>query len=191
VQIEPDEIRLEINLTPGVSVADAVLSVIDRDRDGVISTAEAAAYAELLKRDLVVCVDQRKVELKRISSNFAEPDELRSGWGIMQIGFSIDPGSLAAGSHTLGLENHHLNAISAYLFNAALPRSKLIQIAGQKRNETQSTGEIEFAFYPPVKASSRTRVFALFAAVFVAAFAGAWVWRDQRVFRRCGANDSE
>ena len=48
VDIEPGDIRLEMNLTPGVSVADAVLSTIDRDHDGVISTNEAHGYAESL-----------------------------------------------------------------------------------------------------------------------------------------------
>src|SRR5262249_53406279 len=52
VSIEPNAIRLQINLTPGVAVAEPVLARIDLDRDGVISTNEAAAYAEMLKRDL-------------------------------------------------------------------------------------------------------------------------------------------
>ena len=51
VAIESSGVRLQVNLMPGVAVADQVLAVIDRDRDGMISTNEAAAYAELLKRD--------------------------------------------------------------------------------------------------------------------------------------------
>ena len=43
VVIEPDRIRLQINLTPGVAVAEQVLSLIDRDHDRLISTNEAAA----------------------------------------------------------------------------------------------------------------------------------------------------
>jgi len=64
VVIEPGTIRLRINLTPGVSVAEQVLAKIDRDRDGVISAKESAAYGELLKRDLVVGLDGGKVELQ-------------------------------------------------------------------------------------------------------------------------------
>ena len=51
-------------LTPGVAVAEQVLAKIDRDRDGAISKNEAAAYAELLKRDLALRVDGRKVRLE-------------------------------------------------------------------------------------------------------------------------------
>src|SRR5882724_9401524 len=88
VTIEPSEVRLQINLTPGVAVAEQVLSLIDRDRDGVISTNEATAYAKSLMRDVIVRLDQRKVELKLASSSFPAPTELRTGWGIIKVEFS-------------------------------------------------------------------------------------------------------
>ena len=122
VAIEPGGFRLQINLTPGVAVAEQVLALIDRDRDGVISPNEAATYAELLKRDLIVRLDQRKVELKLTASNFPPPDELRTGWGIIQMEFSTTAGPLTAGAHRLTLENRHLPTVSVYLFNAALPQ---------------------------------------------------------------------
>jgi hypothetical protein len=153
VAIEPDGFRLQINLTPGVAIAERVLPLIDRNRDGVISTNEAAAYAELLKRDLVVHLDQRNVELKLTASNFAEPSELRAGVGIIQMEFSVAPGKLAPGLHMLSFENRHLPAASVYLFNAAQPVSASVRIIGQKRNENQSTGEITFEFHRPLPRS--------------------------------------
>jgi hypothetical protein len=133
VAIESDEIRLEINLTPGVAVAERVMALVDLDHDGVISTNEAKDYAELLKRDLSVRVDQRELELNVAALNFPEPSELRTGWGIIQMEFSVQPGSLAAGLHTLTFENRHLPAISVYLFNAAQQRSGAIQIKHETR----------------------------------------------------------
>lgn len=144
VTIEPGEIRLQINLTPGVAVAEQVLSRIDRNRNGTISTNEATAYATLLLRELSLRLDQRKVELKLGSLNFPAPTELRTGLGIIQIELSAIIGSLAEGPHTFLLENRHLRTLSVYLFNAAQPRSASVHIIRQKRNETQSTGEIEF-----------------------------------------------
>ena len=49
VAIEPDGVRLQINLTPGVAVAEQVLAEIDRDRDEAISKNEAAAYAKVVE----------------------------------------------------------------------------------------------------------------------------------------------
>jgi hypothetical protein len=151
VAIEPAGFWLQINLTPGVAVAEQVLALIDRDRDGVISTNEAAAYSEWLKRDLIVRLDQRKVELQLTASNFPAPNELRTGRGIMQMEFSTTAGPLTAGAHGLTLENRHLPTVSVYLFNAALPRSGSVEITKQKRNDDQSVGEIEFTFHPPAR----------------------------------------
>jgi hypothetical protein len=142
--IEPGEVRLQINLTPGVAVAEKVIHLIDRDSDGVISTNEATAYAKLLMRDLNLRLDQRKVELKLTSSNFPAPAELRTGLGIIQIEFSRTIGPLSAGAHRLILKNRHLRTLSVYLFNAAQPRSRSVHVTRQKRNDSQNTGEIEF-----------------------------------------------
>jgi hypothetical protein len=144
VTIEPGELRLQINLTPGVDVADQVLALIDRNHDGRISTNEAVAYSELVRKDLLVRLDQRKVALKITASNFPSPTELHTGWGIIQMEFSASVGRLSTGAHRLSLKNRHLPASSVYLFNAAQPTSGLVHITRQKRNETQSTGEIEF-----------------------------------------------
>jgi hypothetical protein len=148
VVIEPGEVRLQINLTPGIAVAEQVLARIDRDRDGAISKNEAAAYAKLLKRDLTLRVDGRKSELKLAASEFVPPEELRTGSGIIRMEFSASSGRLAAGPHRLTLDNRHLIEMSVYLINAAQPRFATVEITRQKRNDNQSAGEIEFTFHP-------------------------------------------
>jgi hypothetical protein len=148
VAIEPGGVRLQINLTPGIAVAEQVIALIDRDRDGVISQNEAAAYAESLQRDLTLRMDRRKLALKLTASEFVPPDELRTGSGIIRMEFSALFGALATGPHSLTLENRHLTRMSVYLINAARPRFATVQIIRQKRNENQSAGEIEFTFHP-------------------------------------------
>jgi len=175
VTVEPGGIRLQINLTPGVAVAEKVLTLIDRDNDGLISTNEAATYAELLRGDLVARVDQRNVELKLRALDFPAPAELRTGWGIIQMEFAVTPGPLAAGAHVFTLENGHLNGISVYLFNAAQPSSGLIKISRQNRNETQSLGEIEFTYAPPLDPLAWPKHFVWAAGALLAAIAAAWL----------------
>ncbi|MEA3212233.1 MAG: hypothetical protein QOE70_5290 [Chthoniobacter sp.] len=154
VAVEPGDVRLQINLVPGVAVADEVLALIDRDRDGVISTNEAAAYAEMLKRDLIVRLDERNVALKLTASTFPEAAEIRAGLGIMKVEFSVTTSPLPAGAHRLTLVSRHLPTLSVYLFNAAKPKSSSVQIIAQKRNKNQSADEIEFTLEPPANASS-------------------------------------
>lgn len=149
VAIEPASIRLQINLTPGAAIAAQILPLLDPNHDGAISATEAAAYAALLKRDLSAQLDERRVDWKLIASRFPAPAELLDGWGIIQIEFSLVPGPLAAGAHRLVLRNHHLSGVSAYLINAAKPKFRAVQILAQKRNGTQSEGEIDFTIQPP------------------------------------------
>jgi len=148
VAIEPDSIRLEINLTPGIAIAEQVIKLIDRDHDGVISAKETAAYAESLQRDLTLRLDRRTLALKITASESAEAATLRTGSGIIQIEFTAVPGMLAPGAHKLTLENRHQRKISVYLINAARPSSSAVQITRQSRNNNQSTGEIELRFQP-------------------------------------------
>ena len=148
VAIEPSGVRLQINLTPGVAVAEQVIAQIDRDGDGAISANEGAAYAESLKRDLTLRIDGQNLELNLTVSEFVPTEELRTGSAIIQMEFSATFGPLAAGPHRLTLENRHLTAISVYLINAVQPRLATVQITRQKRNANQSVGEIEFTFHP-------------------------------------------
>jgi hypothetical protein len=144
VTIEPDRVRLQINLTPGIAVAEKVLGMVDRNSDGVISTNEAAAYCELLKHDLIVRLDQHDLKLKCTASYFPGLAELRTGWGFIQMEFSANAEAFATGPHKLVIENRHLPKLSAYLVNAAQPALRSIHVTKQTRNENQSTGEIQF-----------------------------------------------
>ena len=156
VAIEPGDIRLKINLTPGIEIAEKVLNQIDHNGDGAISSGESAAYAEMLKRDLTVRLDGRDAQSKLTASNIPELAELRTGHGIIQMEFSITPCSFSGGNHRLTFENRHFNSLGVYLFNAARPKSASIRIAKQNRNRNQSTGEIDFAYAVPSSLSLRT-----------------------------------
>jgi hypothetical protein len=180
VSIEPGRIRFQINLTPGVAVADKWLGLIDLNLDGVISTNESAAYAEAFKRDLIVRLDGRKVELNLDALNFPELAEVRAGWGIMQLEYSLDTRSLAGGPHKLAMENRHRPVTSVYLFNAAKPESATIQISGQKRNQNQSVGEIAFDFHPPVKSIAPAGLVLSLAALSFVLFVRVWRTRKKQ-----------
>jgi hypothetical protein len=177
VAIEPGNIKLQINLTPGVDIAQQVIAAIDRDRDGVISTNEAAAYAESFKHDLTLRLGQRPLELKLTASDFPPPDELRTGWGIIRLEYTAAPGSFEPGAHELYFENRHQTNFSVYLVNAALPKSSTIQITRQTRYENQSTGQIEFTFRPPADVSGAKRIVLPLGIALVGLCGGAVIWR--------------
>jgi len=182
VEIEPGAIRLQMNLTPGAEVAERVLAQLDSYHDGVISPGEAAAYAESLKRDLTVRLDQRDLPLQLTASRFPEPDELRTGWGIIQLEFSVPSISLPGGAHSLTIRNRHLQNLSVYLLNAAQPKTASVQITGQKRNENQSEGQIAFSYQPPPNSLAAIGILGSIAALLIARLA--WGWRTAENPRR-------
>ncbi len=155
VSIEPEAIRLSINLTPGIEVADEVLARIDWNRDGLIAESEGATYSELLRRDLALRLDRGGMELELVAATFPTTAELVAGTGIIQLEFAASALPLAAGPHVLAFENRHFAGVGVYLFNAALPRSPSIEIARQKRNDDQSVGEIEFTLTEASAAAGR------------------------------------
>ena len=46
--IEPAGVQIELDLTPGIALAQTILADIDRDRDGSLSADEQRAYAALV-----------------------------------------------------------------------------------------------------------------------------------------------
>src|SRR5258706_10588338 len=68
--IEPGGVRLQLNLQPGVAVAERILRYIDLDGDGAISSGEASAYVGLLRRDLTLRIDGLTVPVHRAHSAF-------------------------------------------------------------------------------------------------------------------------
>src|SRR4051794_13413565 len=75
VHIETNGIQFNIQLTPGAVVAEPVLAVLDLDHDGIVSTNEAAAYAESIRRDLTARLDGQILELKLGEAESSEPAE--------------------------------------------------------------------------------------------------------------------
>src|SRR5262245_17279005 len=81
--------RVEINLrlTPGIEVLGKVLATIDRDGDGVISPFEQQAYAEMVRREVSLTVDNELMPLSVASVTFPPLREMKEGVGEIAIRF--------------------------------------------------------------------------------------------------------
>jgi hypothetical protein len=185
VAIAPGDIRLQINLTPGVKVAERIIGLIDADGDGAIAPAEADAYAAAVNQDLAIRVDRKSVIAKVAAHNFPPPEELRTGAGIIQIELAVAPGGFGDGPHRLDFANGHLPEFSVYLFNAAQPSGGQPRILEQVRNRTQSECAVAFTFAPRTPPGQPISNVALAVAALVllggaAAFSFAFVRRSAR-----------
>jgi hypothetical protein len=132
-----------MRLIPGVAVFPAVFASIDINGDGVISEAEQLSYAGRVLREVLLAIDGKRLEPTLVSVRFPELGQLKEGLGEIQIEFIAELPQGAA-ERTIVLENHHQNAISAYLVNCLVPLDPDIRVLRQNRNESQSFYQLKY-----------------------------------------------
>ena len=59
IGVEPGRVELELDLTPGIAVADAIIAEMDRDHDGVLSDSEKRAYVSQVLAGIDLHIDGR------------------------------------------------------------------------------------------------------------------------------------
>jgi hypothetical protein len=148
ISVSTNRIDLAIDLTPGVAVADQLLVVMDKDRDGRVSEEESATYAQLVLKDLRIALDEKVLALRLVDTSFPAPHEIKGGLGAIRIKASAPIDHLPAGMHILSLTNVHLPTISVYLVNALVPKDPAIKITKQTRDERQRNYRLDFRVSP-------------------------------------------
>jgi hypothetical protein len=154
LSVEAGRVRASMRLIPGVLVAPQVIAAIDSNGDGAFSDGEKRAYAQRVIDDLLLAIDGTSVKPTIISWSYPEPAQMREGLGEIHIEYKVDL-TYSRRNRSLTLTNRHLNSSSVYLVNALAPQDRGIRILAQKRNEKQSSYELDYQQIAPVDGSSR------------------------------------
>lgn len=142
--IEPDRVRIELDLTPGIAVADRLLEEIDRDRSGAISESEARAYAAAVRNGVSLEVDGKPIDVELIGSRFPSVEAVRLGEGAIRLELAAAAAPLSDGAHRLRYRNAYHSDIGVYLANALVPASDRVSVTAQERDGDQRELTIEF-----------------------------------------------
>jgi hypothetical protein len=169
IAIDPDRVEIELDLTPGIAVAEGILAGIDRDRNGQLSTEEQRIYVDEALRGLSLDIDGRQLALTRTSSVFPAPEALLGGDGAIRINARATLPPLPAGAHHLRFRNAHRQDVSVYLANALVPATSQVAVTAQRRDVDQRELTIDYLLRPESQASSP-----LFFGTGFAAWALAW-----------------
>lgn len=172
IGIEPDRVALELDLTPGIAVAEQVLAVIDTDGNRSIDPSEGRAYAERLLGALVLDVDATPLRVTLVESVAPTTEALLNGEGTLRVRAVAPLHPLGAGLHHLRYQNGHRPDIGVYLANALVPSSGRVAIAAQRRNADQRDLTIEYE----LRADRATRI----GGGLTVAVAGALLWVASR-----------
>ena len=176
VAISPDRVEIELDLTPGIAVAERVLAGIDLDGNRSISDSEALAYAGQVVRAMAADVDGTPLGLEIVSRTFPEVEAMRNGAGAIRIEAAAGMPRLSAGTHHLRYRNSHCRDIGVYLVNALVPASGRVAVAAQRRDIEQRDVTIEYT----LAADSATRI----RGGLTAAVAAAILWTTALWWRR-------
>jgi len=138
-----DRVAATVRLTPGVAVLRTMLAGIDADGDGAVSEAEQRAYADRVRRDLSLTVDDDRLPLRLVSATFPTMEQMKEGLGEIELEFDavIPPGGP---DRRLVFQNRHQLGIAAYLVNCLAPLEADIRIKAQRRDYEQSFYQLDY-----------------------------------------------
>ena len=169
IGVEPGRVDLELDLTPGMTIAEAFIAGIDRDRNGTLSVDEQREYVDLVLDGIHLELDGLPLRMQAGAFVFPPIDELRRGEAAIQLRSSASLPDVAVGGHRLDFGNAHQPDRSVYLANALVPASDRIAVVAQHRDSEQHNLRIDFVVRP----STSSTYLWLFGAVVAAALLGA------------------
>ena len=152
IALERDRIVLEIDLTPGVALAEQVFALLDRNSDSQISGPEIEGYARTVLRDLILELNGRPRPLKLSRAESPAWHDMRDGLGTIRVEAEAEA-VLGAGRHHLQFINRHRPDTSVYLVNALIPTAT-IAIAGQRRDVLQRGIQLDIEVTRPYASAS-------------------------------------
>ena len=135
--IDPDRVQIALDLTPGIAVAEGILTEIDRDANRAISAAEARAYSERVLSAIALDVDGMPLRVELVDSAFPTIDTVGRGEGTAHIQAVAPMPPLVDGLHHLRYRNTYRADIGVYLANALVPASDRVTVAAQRRDVDQ------------------------------------------------------
>jgi hypothetical protein len=136
-------VTIELDLTPGMSIAPQIFAMVDGDGNGQVAPEEIERYAREVIGDLQLRVDDRRLPLTLTRAESPTWDEIREGTGQIRLEALADVPSLTRGRHRIAYENAHQSANGVYLVNALAPTSREIAIHAQHRDALQHSIDLD------------------------------------------------
>jgi hypothetical protein len=162
--IDVARVDVEMDLTPGASMAREVMAWIDTDRDGEISAAEGQAYARQVLGSVVLKVDGRPAVVELVEATAPSFPEMLEGLGMLRLRATAKLQTASSGHHQVSFLNTHRPERSVYLVNALAPQNPRVRIDGQRRDRAQLGITLDYSV-----AGEPTGALAVLAGVAMAA----------------------
>jgi hypothetical protein len=117
--LAPGAVRLELDLTPGALVSQAILQALDTNADQHITDAEAKAYAERVLKQSTFTLDGMATAWRLEKVNVPLYQSLKLEGNMLKI-YAVAARTDKAGTHTLSYDNRYQPAQSQCIANVFL-----------------------------------------------------------------------
>lgn len=144
IEIGRERVSLEIDLTPGATIAAEAGGWIDANGDGRFDPEEADAYAREVLAAVSLTLDAGGVALTLDGVRMPTLDEMRLGAGTIRLRASGMLPATRSGRHQLTFVNTHRRESSVYLANVLIPDDRRIAIVAQHHERDQHGLAIEY-----------------------------------------------
>jgi hypothetical protein len=143
-------IVVQIDVTPGIALADTARRAVDTDGDGAISAAEAGRYARSVIDRLTLSIDGRPARIELTTQEFPDPREFDLGVGTIRLRAEAAMPTAGSGRHRLTYANGYDPEKSVYLVNALAPADARVRITAQDRDAAQRRVTIDYEVENPL-----------------------------------------
>jgi len=148
IALDADRLELQLDLTPGIDVAEAIIADADLDRDGQVAPPEQRAYCRRVLEAIHLEVDGAARALQPLSCTFPPVAAIRGGVGIIELKAAAAVPALSAGDHQVLFRNAFQPEGSVYLANALVPESDAVAVTAQHRDGDQRSLAIDYRIAP-------------------------------------------
>ena len=143
VSFARDRLAIDVDLTPGVSIASGVIAMLDTNADGAVASAEAGGYGRSVLSDLRVSLDGNRIGMTLEGIDIPTLDEMRNGTGTIRL-HAAGRVEVGAGRHLVEVINNHRPETSVYMVNTLVPEDSGIDIVSQSRDPRQREFRAEY-----------------------------------------------
>ena len=134
--LAPGEVRVELDITPGPQVAEALLRALDAHADQYITDAEARDYAESVLRQSTLMLDEMALSWRLEKVRVPPYGTLALAADTIRI-YAVARRPDRAGTHRLSYENRYAPAKSQVTANVFLQPGPdwRYEVTGQQRGD--------------------------------------------------------
>jgi hypothetical protein len=182
IAVARDRVEIELDLTPGPGMVDAIIADIDRDGDGTISAGEQQAYVVRVLNSVELTVDGRALTLEATAWTFPGREAFRRSEGTIRLQAAASFDDLSGGVHRLSFRNTYRREASVYLANALSPGTDDIVVTSQRRDPQQRQLTIDYVVGPG--GPGTMKIWILGGSVYLLLVGHALLLRRQKAWRQ-------